>query len=74
VVAAQGVWLTALAKRGFEAVGVEPWTPAIEVSGDLAEATGLQLDIRERGAESLPFEDGSVDFVHANSVLARSAG
>ena len=23
--AAQGVWLTALAKRGFQAVGVEPW-------------------------------------------------
>jgi SAM-dependent methyltransferase len=67
--AAQGVWLTALAKRGFQAVGVEPWAPAIEVSRDLAEATGLQLDIREGVAESLPFEDESVDFANAYSVL-----
>jgi 2-polyprenyl-3-methyl-5-hydroxy-6-metoxy-1,4-benzoquinol methylase len=67
--AAQGVWLTAAAKRGFEAVGVEPWEPAIEVSRDLAAATGLQLDIREGVAESLPFEDESVDFVNAYSVL-----
>jgi 2-polyprenyl-3-methyl-5-hydroxy-6-metoxy-1,4-benzoquinol methylase len=67
--AAQGVWLTALAKRGFEAVGVEPWEAAIEVSHDLAAATGLQLDIRPGVAESLPFEDESVDFVNAYSVL-----
>jgi 2-polyprenyl-3-methyl-5-hydroxy-6-metoxy-1,4-benzoquinol methylase len=67
--AAQGVWLTALAKRGFHAVGVEPWEPAIEVSGQLAIATGVQLDIRPGVAESLPFEDESVDLVHAYSVL-----
>ena len=67
--AAQGVWLTPLAKRGFESVGVEPWEPAIEVSRDLAEATGVRLDIRPGVAESLPFEDASVDFVNAYSVL-----
>jgi 2-polyprenyl-3-methyl-5-hydroxy-6-metoxy-1,4-benzoquinol methylase len=67
--AAQGVWLTALAKRGFQAVGVEPWEAAIEVSHELAAATGLQLDIRPGVAESLPFEDESVDFVNAYSVL-----
>jgi 2-polyprenyl-3-methyl-5-hydroxy-6-metoxy-1,4-benzoquinol methylase len=67
--AAQGVTLTACAKRGFEAVGVEPWEPAIEVSRDLATATGVQLDIRPGVAESLPFEDESVDFVNAYSVL-----
>jgi 2-polyprenyl-3-methyl-5-hydroxy-6-metoxy-1,4-benzoquinol methylase len=67
--AAQGVWLTALAKRGFEAVGVEPWEAAIEVSHDVAAATGLRLDIRPGVAESLPFEDESVDFVNAYSVL-----
>jgi ubiquinone/menaquinone biosynthesis C-methylase UbiE len=48
---------------------VEPWEPAIEVSRDLAEATGVQLDIRPGVAESLPFEDASVDFVNAYSVL-----
>jgi SAM-dependent methyltransferase len=67
--AAQGVWLTALAKRGFQAVGVEPWAPAIDVSREVAEATGLRLDIREGVAESLPFEDESVDFANAYSVL-----
>jgi 2-polyprenyl-3-methyl-5-hydroxy-6-metoxy-1,4-benzoquinol methylase len=67
--AAQGVWLTALAKRGFEAVGVEPWEAAIEVSHEVAAATGLRLDIRPGVAESLPFEDESIDFVNAYSVL-----
>ena len=67
--AAQGVTLTAMAKRGFQAVGVEPWAPAIEVSHQLANACGVQLDIRPGVAESLPFEDESVDFVNAYSVL-----
>ena len=67
--AAQGVTLTAMAKRGFEAVGVEPWAPAIEVSHQLAHACGVQLDIRPGVAESLPFEGESVDFVNAYSVL-----
>lgn len=67
--AAQGVWLTTAAKRGFQAVGVEPWVPAIEVSRELGAATGVQLDIREGVAESLPFEDESVDFVNAYSLL-----
>ena len=67
--AAQGVWLTAAAKRGYQAVGVEPWEAAIEVSHDLARETGFQLDIRPGVAESLPFEDESVDFVHAYSVM-----
>jgi 2-polyprenyl-3-methyl-5-hydroxy-6-metoxy-1,4-benzoquinol methylase len=67
--AAQGVWLTALAKRGFQAVGVEPWEAAIEVSHELSRQTGMHLDIRPGVAESLPFEDESVDFVHAYSVM-----
>ena len=67
--AAQGVTLTAMAKRGFQAVGVEPWAPAIEVSHQLAHACEVQLDIRPGVAESLPFEDESVDFVNAYSVL-----
>ena len=67
--AAQGVWLTALAKRGFQAVGVEPWEAAIDVSHELSRQTGMQLDIRPGVAESLPFEDESVDFVHAYSVM-----
>jgi 2-polyprenyl-3-methyl-5-hydroxy-6-metoxy-1,4-benzoquinol methylase len=67
--AAQGVWLTAAAKRGFHAVGVEPWEPAIEVSHELAREQGVQLDIRRGMAESMPFDDESVDFVNAYSLL-----
>jgi 2-polyprenyl-3-methyl-5-hydroxy-6-metoxy-1,4-benzoquinol methylase len=67
--AAQGVTLVALAKRGFQAVGVEPWAPAIEVSRELAQATGVELNIKAGMAEAIPFEDGSVDFVNAYSVL-----
>ena len=67
--AAQGVTLTACAKRGFQAVGVEPWAPAIEISRRLAQATGVQLDIRPGVGESLPFDDESVDLVNAYSVL-----
>jgi len=67
--AAQGVTLVALAKRGFQAVGVEPWAPAIEVSRDLAQATGVELNIKPGVAEAIPFEDGSVDFVNAYSVM-----
>jgi 2-polyprenyl-3-methyl-5-hydroxy-6-metoxy-1,4-benzoquinol methylase len=67
--AAQGVSLTALARRGFEAEGVEPWEPAIEVSRQLADATGVELDIREGVAEKLPFDDESIDFVNCYSVL-----
>jgi 2-polyprenyl-3-methyl-5-hydroxy-6-metoxy-1,4-benzoquinol methylase len=67
--AAQGVSLTALARRGFEAEGVEPWEPAIEVSRELARATGVSLDIRKGVAETLPFDDASIDFVNCYSVL-----
>ena len=48
---------------------MEPWEPAIEVSHELAHGAGVQLDIRPGVAESLPFEDESVDFVNAYSVL-----
>ncbi len=67
--AAQGVSLTALAKRGFHAVGVEPWEPAIAVSRELGRETGYELRIKPGVAESIPYEDNSVDFVNAYSVL-----
>ncbi|MEA2419549.1 MAG: hypothetical protein QOE60_1755 [Thermoleophilaceae bacterium] len=67
--AAQGVTLAALGKRGFDAVGVEPWAPAIEVSRELAEATGVDLRIKPGMAEAIPYEDESVDFVNAYSVM-----
>ena len=43
--AAQGTYLTALAKQGFNARGVEPWAPAIEVGRELSKRTGIETDI-----------------------------
>jgi 2-polyprenyl-3-methyl-5-hydroxy-6-metoxy-1,4-benzoquinol methylase len=67
--AAQGVTSAAYARAGFKAVGVEPWVPAIEVSRELTERLGVKCEIREGWAEHLPFDDGSIDLVHAYSLL-----
>lgn len=67
--AAQGVTVTALQRRGFDAQGVEPWGPAIEVSRELSKMTGIETRIKPGSAESLPYESGSFDFIHAYSVM-----
>lgn len=66
---AQGRGLIALDQMGFDAVGVEPWAPAIEVSKELARHEGASIDIRLGRAEALPFDDNSVDCVIAMSVM-----
>lgn len=67
--AAQGIYVTALTKLGYNARGVEPWKPAREVSRELAARTGIDTDIAEGAGESLPFEDGSFDLILADSVM-----
>ena len=67
--AAQGATVTAFNRRGFEAIGVEPWKAAIEVSRQVAAHTGIVTQIVEGIAESLPFADGSFEFVNAYSVM-----
>jgi ubiquinone/menaquinone biosynthesis C-methylase UbiE len=67
--AAQGAESVALARRGFQVRGIEPWEGAIEVSRQLAERTGVPVDIVPGKAESLPFEDESFDVVWASSVM-----
>ncbi len=67
--AAQGRAQVELNSLGFDAVGVEPWPPAIDVAKQLAEHEGITVDIRLAGAEDLPFEDCSVDCVIAMSVM-----
>jgi SAM-dependent methyltransferase len=67
--AAQGVTTAALAKAGFDAHGVEPWAPAIEVSRELGARLGIPLEIREGAGEAIPYEDESFDYVHAYSVM-----
>ena len=68
--AAQGTYLTALERLGFEAKGIEPWEPAIENSRELAKHTGIQPDIVHGQGEDLSaFEDESFDLVLAISVM-----
>jgi len=67
--AAQGATVTAFTKAGFDAVGVEPFPPAIEVSRQLQAVTNIPIDIREGFAERLPFPDNSFRYVHAISLM-----
>lgn len=67
--AAQGGYVTALTRAGFEARGVEPWKPAIDTSREMSKRTGVDTDIVEGFAEDLPFEDESFDLVVAMSVM-----
>ena len=67
--AAQGVAVTCFAQRGFEAEGVEPWGPAVEVSHELAGHTGVEIKVVPGVGEEMPFESESFDFVHAYSVM-----
>jgi ubiquinone/menaquinone biosynthesis C-methylase UbiE len=67
--AAQGVCVAALRRRGLEAVGVEPWDEAREAGRELAEQTGLELELVAGSADSIPYPDASFDLVHAQSVM-----
>lgn len=67
--AAQGVSMTCFARHGLEVEGLEPWEPAIAVSRELAEETGIPLKILHGHAEQMPFPDESFDFVQAYWVM-----
>ncbi len=67
--AAQGVSVTTFKRQGFDAEGVEPWRPAIEISRELSRHTGVETTIVPGYAESLPFDSESFDFVQAYSVM-----
>lgn len=67
--AAQGATVAAFRRKGFDAVGIEPWQGAIAVSDLLAKALGDEIEIVQGVGEALPFDDESFDFVYAYSVL-----
>jgi 2-polyprenyl-3-methyl-5-hydroxy-6-metoxy-1,4-benzoquinol methylase len=67
--AAQGVATTAFKRLGFDALGVEPWEPAIEFSHELSRRTGVETTIRTGLAEELPFDSEYFDFLLAYSVM-----
>ena len=67
--AAQGVMLVAFARAGFDAYGVEPYAAAREVAREVAETTGVPIEVRDGVGEALPYPDGFFRYVHAISVL-----
>ena len=67
--AAQGAAATAYTRAGFTTYGVEPFEPAIAISDQLQERTGVPLKLVHGWGEALPYEDESFQFVHANSVM-----
>jgi ubiquinone/menaquinone biosynthesis C-methylase UbiE len=67
--AAQGLFVVACAEMGYPCVGVEPWMPARETAYRIAQEHGINLQLLEGTAESLPVPSESFDFVNAMSVL-----
>jgi SAM-dependent methyltransferase len=67
--AAQGLTVVAFRRAGFDAAGIEPWSEAVARSRAVAAATGVDFEMVEGYAESLPFDSESFDLVHAQSVM-----
>lgn len=67
--AAQGRFIMACQKLGYEAYGVEPSDVALETATALAEQLDITLPIRKGFAESIPYENDMFDVVHAGSVM-----
>ncbi len=67
--AAQGIYVAALRRAGYDAVGVEPWAEARAAAASVGEELGLGLELVDGTAASIPFPDGHFDLVHAQSVM-----
>ena len=65
-----GVELVFLAKHGFtKAIGIDVAPRALELAADRARAAGVELELHEGSAVSLPLEKDSVDFVNDRGLL-----
>jgi SAM-dependent methyltransferase len=70
--AGRGISSFALAKDGWNTVALEPDTSQVVGTGAirrLAAEGEVRIDVVETWGESLPFESGSFDLVHARQVL-----
>ena len=64
-----GVELVFLAKHGFKAIGIDVAPRALELAAERARAAGVELELHEGSALSLPLEKDSVDFVNDRALL-----
>ncbi|WP_260703353.1 class I SAM-dependent methyltransferase [Edaphobacter flagellatus] len=70
--AGRGISSFALAKDGWDTVALEPDRSQVVGTGAIrrvAAEGGVHIDVVETWGESLPFENGSFDLVHARQVL-----
>ena len=64
-----GVELVFLAKHGFKAIGIDVAPRALELAAERARAAGVELELHEGSAVSLPLEKDSIDFVNDRGLL-----
>jgi len=64
-----GVDLLFLAKHGFKAIGLDVAPRALELAAERARAAGVEFELHEGSAVSLPLEKDSVDFVNDRGLL-----
>jgi ubiquinone/menaquinone biosynthesis C-methylase UbiE len=54
---------------GFECIGLEPSSIAVQNSLLFSEKIGIAVPVKQGVAEEIPFENDTFDFVNANSVI-----
>ena len=64
-----GRWSFAAARRGYEAVGVDPQLGAVKAARRVATQLGLRVRFVSADARYLPFVDGTFDTAFSYSVL-----
>jgi SAM-dependent methyltransferase len=70
--AGRGIASFALAKDGYAVTALEPDGSALvggQAIRDLAQAGGLEIEVKQEFSEKLPFDDGEFDVVFARAVL-----
>lgn len=67
--AAQGSFLIALSKRGYDCEGIEPDDIALEIAQELSAKMRQPIKINKGFAESIPYNDASFDIVIAFGVM-----
>jgi SAM-dependent methyltransferase len=67
--AANGGFLIACSQLSYQGEGIEPWEEARRNAIKLAEYLGIPIHILDGTAESIPYDSGTFDVVHAASVI-----
>jgi SAM-dependent methyltransferase len=67
--AASGSFVAICNQLGYRCEGVEPWEDARFCAVELSKRLGIPICVVAGSAESIPYDDGAFDVVHASSVI-----